>query len=323
VLNLERLFRDLDALGLGSWQASLAPLLKDRFSDSAHGDAKRWKDIIRQLPASQTESIAPDGDSVVIGSDKLRPQVSALIRTQLKGLMPWRKGPFDVHGIRLDAEWRSDMKWRRIIQAIEPLAGRNILDVGSGNGYYAFRMKNAGAAKVIGIDPTLLFVCQFAALQKISGTRNIHVLPLRLHEIPPKSKSFDTTFSMGVLYHQRDPLVHLAQLRETLRTGGELVLETLILPGEESAVVVPESRYARMRNVWHLPTVSSLRSWVGEAGFGNIRVADITTTTVHEQRRTDWMTFESLAESLDPDNPALTIEGLPAPTRAILTCNAP
>jgi tRNA (mo5U34)-methyltransferase len=112
VLNLERLFRDLDVLGLGSWQASLASLLKDRFSDKAHGDAPRWKDIIRQLPAAQTEAITPDGNSVVIGADKLRPQASALIRTQLKGLMPWRKGPFDVHGIKLDAEWRSDMKTR-------------------------------------------------------------------------------------------------------------------------------------------------------------------------------------------------------------------
>ena len=323
MLNLESLFRDLEALNLGSWQALLAPLLNDRVSDKAHGNAARWKDIIRQLPAAQTESIAPDGDAVVIGADKLQPQVNDLIRAHLKELMPWRKGPFDVHGIELDSEWRSDMKWRRIIKNVEPLVGRNVLDVGSGNGYYAFRMRNAGAANVIGIDPTLLFVCQFAALKKIAGRRNIHVLPLRLNELPPDSMAFDTTFSMGVLYHQRDPLCHLAQLRDTLRTGGELVLETLILPGDESTVVVPENRYARMRNVWHLPTVSSLIGWVEEAGFANIRIADVTTTTVHEQRQTDWMTFESLAESLDPANPALTIEGLPAPTRAILTCNAP
>ena len=31
------------------------------------------------------------------------------------------------------------------------------------------------------------------------------------------------------------------------------------------------------------------------------------------------MTFHSLAQFLDPDDPGLTIEGLPAPRRAILT----
>lgn len=236
-------------------------------------------------------------------------------------LTPWRKGPFRIQGIGLDTEWRSNLKWDRLHDQITPLGGRTILDVGCGNGYYACRMRAGDARLVVGIDPTLLFVCQFAALRKMSGIASVHVLPLRLHELPERSAIFDTTFSMGVLYHQRNPHDHLRQLRDTLRDGGELVLETLVLPGPRKQVLQPEDRYARMRNVWHLPTVKSLSEWLQDAGFQNIRVIDVNRTTTDEQRSTEWMPFESLAEALLPDDPMTTIEGLPAPTRAVVVCN--
>lgn len=322
MLNTEALFRDLDEIGLTSWRNALSPILLDRLSDGAHGNLEQWKEILAELPVAKSEWAVPDRDAVVIGADDISAEQVVRIRMLLMGLVPWRKGPFNVHGINLDAEWRSHMKWNRIRNAIAPLAGRNVLDVGCGNGYYAFRMKLAGAGNVVGIDPTLLFVCQFLALQKMSGATSINVLPLRLDELPPESKAFDTTFSMGVLYHRRDPASHLQELRSTLRPGGELVLETLVLPGELPAVIQPADRYARMRNVWHIPSIPSLESWLHDAGLRNIRVADISRTTVDEQRTTEWMPFESLAEALDPADSSLTIEGLPAPTRAVLTCTA-
>ena len=149
------------------------------------------------------------------------------------------------------------------------------------------------------------------------------VLPLRLHELPAHSRAFDTTFSMGVLYHQRSPVDHLLQLKGTLRQGGQLVLETLYLPGEDSYARTPEDRYARMRNVWHLPTVSELTTWLGRAGFEAIDVIDFAMTTTQEQRSTEWMNFESLREALDPDDASRTVEGWPAPQRVVVTAIAP
>jgi tRNA (mo5U34)-methyltransferase len=321
VLNLDALFRDLDEVGLATWRDMLTPVLREHLSVSAHGNLAHWNEIVADLPVAESEWAPPDLDAVVIGDSKLATEEAGRIESLLYGLRPWRKGPFNVHGIDLNAEWRSDMKWNRIRNAIAPLDGRNVLDVGCGNGYYAFRMKLAGAARITGIDPTLLFVCQFQALKRISGARSIHVLPLRLHELPPESKSFDTTFSMGVLYHQRDPVRHLVELRNTLRPGGELVVESLVIPGDLPTILQPEDRYARMRNVWHIPTVPALISWLEEAGLNNIQVADISKTTTNEQRTTHWMPFESLAEALDPEDSSLTIEGLPGPLRAVLTCN--
>jgi len=224
LLNLDSLFRDLDKIGLSAWQQTLQPLLLERMVDRSHGRLEEWRRIIDELPGAASLSIQPDAQAVVIDGDHLSPDSSNQIRTLLQGLTPWRKGPFRIHDIELDAEWRSNVKWNRIIGSISSLTGRNILDVGCGNGYYAFRMLNEGAEHVLGVDPTLLYVCQFLALKKLAGIKSVHVLPLRLCELPAGSASFDTTFSMGVLYHQRKPHEHLGQLRDTLRADGELVL---------------------------------------------------------------------------------------------------
>ena len=184
-------------------------------------------------------------------------------------------------------------------------------------------MRNAGARCVIGIDPTLLYVMQFLALEHFLRPEFVFVLPLRLDELPVNQRSFDTTFSMGVLYHQRSPIDHLRQLQGTLRPGGQLVLETIFVPGEESFARTPAHRYARMRNVWLLPTISELVTWLRRSGFTGIDVIDKSVTTTDEQRSTEWMTFESLREALNPDDPDTTVEDWPAPRRVVVLANAP
>lgn len=317
------MLRGLSRAGLQHWCEPLEPLLRRRLSSESHGDFERWQAAVNGLPAIPAARIALDEAVVSADGASLDDEQRQEIRDRLMQLTPWRKGPFHLHGIDIDAEWRSDLKWQRFADDIAPLQGRRVLDVGCGNGYYAFRTIGAGAALVIGIEPTLLYVLQFAAINHFVGRPDILVLPLRLSELPQAPLDFDTTFSMGVLYHQRDPAGHLGQLRSTLRSGGELVLETLIYPGNDSRVREPEDRYARMRNVWALPTRRALQAWLEAADFADIRVLDVSATTTDEQRSTDWMPFESLAAALDPQDPGRTVEGLPAPQRAVLTCRAP
>ncbi len=292
----------LEKLELGDWLEPLRAKLTERMSPSAHGDFSRWMEIVAELRSAPGQ---------------------AARRALLLQLAPWRKGPFDVAGVHIDAEWRSDLKWRRVQRAIEPLAGRRVLDVGSGNGYYALRMADAGASAVLGIDPTLLYVMQFHAVTAYMPTPPVAILPLRLHEIPGPGRVFDTTFSMGVLYHQRSPLEHLRQLRAALRPGGQLVLETIFIPGEQPCARTPADRYARMRNVWLLPTIAELAIWLQRTGFRDVRIVDTTVTTSDEQRSTEWMPFESLAEALDPEDSTRTVEGWPAPRRVVVTATAP
>jgi tRNA (mo5U34)-methyltransferase len=302
-LNSENLSQQLTQIGLTHWVAPVQRMIDERLNISAHGDYGRWSEVIRALADGENSSTA--------------------VRELLLQLSPWRKGPFDIGGVHIDTEWRSDMKWARMADKIAPLAGRTVLDVGSGNGYYALQMREAGAGCVIGVDPTLLFVMQFLAVNHFKRDARVFVLPARLHELPLPAKQFDTTFSMGVLYHQRAPVDHLRQLRQTLRAGGQLVLETIYLPGDESCACTPEDRYARMRNVWLLPTIAELTTWLRRSGYTEINVIDRSVTTTDEQRATEWMTFESLSEALDPADPGRTVEGWPAPHRVIVTATSP
>lgn len=323
MIDQRTLYADLQQAGLGEWIGVLDETLPERLNDKAHGKFAEWRGIVDALPAAVAPKVSLDTGVVVVRDESMSTSATAKIQDLLMRLSPWRKGPFRLHGVHIDSEWQSNLKWNRLADAIEPLRGRRVLDVGSGNGYYALRMLGAGARLVIGIDPTLLFVCQFAAVRKLSGVRRVHVLPLRLEDLPDSVQAFETTFSMGVLYHRRDPHEHLALLRDTLQSGGQLVLETLVLPGEGPGCIEPADRYARMRNVWHLPTMTTLLEWLDQASFNDVRVIDVTPTTVDEQRATAWMPYESLRDALDPNDAGLTIEGLPAPTRAIVLCRAP
>ncbi len=302
LIDFDALADALSSIGLDHWPEALRALLKQRMSPDAHGNFERWAELL-----------------TAIGAGSNNPDLKEL----LLGLAPWRKGPFALNGIEIDSEWRSDLKWARVRDAIAPLAGRNVLDVGCGNGYYALQMSKAGAGTVIGIDPTLVYVMQFLAVNLFERSSSVFVLPLRLEEVPPARNAFDTTFSMGVLYHQRSPIEHLRRLRTTLRPGGQLVLETIYVPGEESYACTPEERYARMRNVWLLPTIAELTTWMKRSGYRDIDVVDRSITSTDEQRSTEWMTFESLREALDPDDPSRTVEGWPAPRRVIVTATSP
>lgn len=313
-----------------------------------HGDLPRWVEALNQLPS--VTPVDSDCESLQVKNNLTEPAITVSINTSnnsilsrieqqtndaLSGLKPWRKGPFNIAGTYIDTEWRSDQKWQRVHPHISDLTDRRVLDVGCGNGYYAWRMRGAGAQLVLGIDPSTLFMLQFKAVQHFINDPRVQLLPLTLEALPPDTCAFDTVFSMGVLYHRRNPMDHLRRLWCCLQSGGELILETLLIPGDNEAVLQPAQpaddtnpsahggRYARMRNVWSLPTEQVLHDWLQRTGFDAIRTVDISQTTIDEQRTTEWMPYESLQQALDPHNTGLTIEGFPAPTRITLVARKP
>lgn len=315
--------RALDTGHLSSWRSALKPLLEHCWQASQHGDLDRWRGALDALPRHVPSTVDLKADAITIGTradidDGARGRLEAA----LQQLHPWRKGPFAFFGIHIDTEWRSDWKWNRVTPYIQPLAGRRVLDVGCGSGYHCWRMRGAGAASVLGIEPSMLYCAQFLAAQRYIQDAAVHVVPLRCQDLPPAMRAFDTVFSMGVIYHRRSPLAHLSELRNLLRPGGELVLETLVVNGDESTTLVPSDRYARMRNVWFIPSPGMLQIWLQRCGFCDVRVVDITVTSFDEQRSTPWMRFESLAQALDPNDSSRTIEGLPAPRRAVILATA-
>ncbi len=312
------LFGYLRSHGLNQWARQLESASPRWLT--GHGDYARWSAALEALPA--LENIRASFDDAAITLDAHCADSDAL-RQALRGLMPWRKGPYRFADVFIDCEWRSDFKWERVAPHLAALNGRRILDIGCGNGYHCWRALAQSPGFVLGIEPSVLFNLQFQAVQGYLQRSDIDVLPIGVEDIPADLDWFDTVFSMGVLYHRRSPLDHLYQLKGFLRSGGELCLETLVIEGGPGQVLLPRDRYARMRNVWFIPSSAELLLWLERCGFVNARVVDESDTRLDEQRSTDWMQFESLRQSLDSDNPGLTVEGLPAPRRAVLIANKP
>ena len=312
-MKFELLFSRLKEAGFKQWVAELESRQGDWLVH--HGDFPRWSHALSELPDIENVCAYFGRKAVTIEGECDNQQ---RLHDGLKGLMPWRKGPYQIADVEIDAEWRSDLKWQRVLTHLSPLENKRVLDIGCGNGYYCWRMLDLSPDLVLGIEPSVLFNLQFQAMQKYLQRTDIHLLPIGIEGMPADMGWFDTVFSMGIFYHRKSPIDHIYQLKGLLAPGGELCLETLVIDEVDGDILVPESRYARMNNVWFLPNVGELSKWLNRCGFKDVKVVDVSVTTTSEQRSTDWMPFESLGDSLDPNDKGLTVEGLPAPKRAIL-----
>ncbi len=303
------------------WLETLPAVLARWQKEDLHGEFKHWQKTLAALPHTRSSHI----DLASTVSVGLRDEISdgefKRLENLLKKLKPWRKGPYYIHGLHIDTEWRSDFKWQRLQDEISDLTHRYVLDIGCGSGYHLWRMRGAGAKFVVGIDPTQLFFMQFQAIQHFINDYQVNLLPIGVEQLP-KLKAFDTVFAMGVLYHRRSPIDFLYQLKDQLVQGGELVLETLVVDGDKNTVLVPGERYAKMRNVWFLPSTEAMCAWLERCGFTDIKLINTDITALEEQRKTTWIDTESLQNFLDPNDHTKTIEGYPAPKRAIFIAKA-
>jgi len=318
--NFSKFYQQIATNRLSHWLNTLPAQLDHWQKNNLHGEYKHWQKTLDALPKAQPFDIDLT-NSVTVGSKgDLNDGEQKRLENLMKKFKPWRKGPYHIHGLHIDTEWRSDFKWDRLVEHIGDLSDKYVLDIGCGSGYHLWRMRGAGAKFVVGIDPTQLFLMQFNAVQHFIKDETVNLLPLGVEQLPELA-SFDTVFAMGVLYHRRSPIDFLYQLKAQLVKGGELVLETLIVDGDENTVLVPGERYAKMRNVWFLPSAKAMCAWLERCGFSNIRVVNTDITALDEQRKTDWIDTESLSDFLDPKDNSKTIEGYPAPQRAIFIAN--
>lgn len=320
MLSFNNFYKTIASNRLSHWLNTLPAQLTQWSENHLHGEFAQWQKTLKALPKTNSSSLnittaVNVGERIDINEGEFK-----RIENLLKKFKPWRKGPYHIHGLHVDTEWRSDFKWDRLAPHISNLENRYVLDIGCGSGYHLWRMRGAGAKFVVGIDPTQLFLTQFQAVQHFIKDDNVNLLPLGVEQLP-ELNAFDTVFSMGVLYHRKSPIDFLYQLKSQLVKGGELVLETLIVDGDENTVLVPGERYAKMRNVWFLPSSDAMCAWLTRCGFHNIRVVNTDITALDEQRKTDWIDTESLQDFLDPDDNSKTIEGYPAPKRAIFIAN--
>jgi tRNA (mo5U34)-methyltransferase len=266
------------------------------------------KKMIDNLPKFKVDSVKFNNAIEIDGEFD-----EELIYETAKNLMPWRKGPFRIGKTFIDSEWQSFIKYNLLEKHIN-LENKIVADVGCNNGYYMFRMLSQNPKKVVGFDPMALFKLQFDFINHFVKSEKLHYELLGVEHLPLYEHKFDTIFCLGVLYHRSDPVTMLKQLKQSLHQGGEAIIDTFIIESDEEIALCP-NRYAKMRNVYFIPSIPTLKNWAEIAKFKEFEVLEIKPTDLHEQRKTNWIEGESLNNFLNEDG-SKTIEGYPPPIRA-------
>lgn len=255
-------------------------------------------------------------DAVTIGKgSEISPEERNRVEEVLRGFMPWRKGPFRIFDIDIDAEWRSERKWNRILPELPDLTDAVVGDIGCNNGYYMFRMVPHLPKFVLGFEPYIQHYFTFRTLNSFAGLKNLRIELLGIEHLSLFPDCFDVLFCLGILYHRQSPLDALRDINAALKPGGTVFIESQAIPGEESIALFPEKTYAKVPGTWFVPTASCLKNWLSRCGFSSVRQFCMHPMSSREQRKTEWMVFESYADFIDSNDPECTIEGYPAPWR--------
>ncbi|MCB0193083.1 MAG: tRNA 5-methoxyuridine(34)/uridine 5-oxyacetic acid(34) synthase CmoB [Anaerolineae bacterium] len=276
----------------------------------------RYRTAVESVADVRSDTFDFSSDVVTVGrATDLSGEQPQRWQQALEAFRPWKKGPFDLFGTLIDAEWRSDLKWNRITPHIKPLTGRRVADIGCHNGYFMFRMADQQPACIIGFEPVAKHYWNFQLIQNVVRQEQLTFELLGVEHIDLYPRFFDTIFCLGILYHHPDPLGLLVKLRKALAPGGEIVIDCQGIPGDAPVALTPPGRYARARGIWFLPTQSCLTNWLTRTGFSKQRSIFAAPLSSQEQRRTLWADIDSLSDFLDPTDPTRTIEGHPAPWR--------
>jgi tRNA (mo5U34)-methyltransferase len=295
----------------------LLALKEERESWKERPHFKEIEQALKSLPDINGPTDYTQRAIQIISNQKAPTEVKALAEK----LIPWKKGPFDLFDLKIDAEWRSDFKWERLEKAVGNLEGKRIIDIGCNNGYFMFKMAQHNPELLLGIDPVLPCYAQFSLIQHFAKTPNLYFELFGVEHLSFFKNCFDTIFHMGIVYHHRHPIQQMVDIREALAPGGQVILETIGIPGEESYALFPEDRYANMKNVWFVPTLSCFMNWAKKAKLIDVELICDSEMTTEEQRNTYWAPppKPSLIDALDPHDHSKTKEGHPAPRRFLIS----
>jgi tRNA (mo5U34)-methyltransferase len=296
-------------------KVDLNTLRQERMKSLEWKNIKPYWEAILALPTPQNVQIKL-GDTVEMIPDNMTDEDEVNIYNSAKLMQPWRKGPFQVSKTFIDSEWRSNLKYD-LLRPHFNLQDKIVGDIGCNNGYYLFRMMEDKPKRLIGFDPSAVTYCQFKFLDHFMQSGITYEL-LGVEHLEYYEHKFDILFCLGVLYHRADPIGMLKSLFKGLNEGGELILDTFIIDGEDDICLTPRDRYSKMRNIYFIPTVNALRNWCFRAGFNEFELLDIVKTESTEQRKTEWINTQSLNDFLDKNDQNKTVEGYPAPKRAYI-----
>jgi len=292
--------------------------------DSIRAERQKWLSWKNILPLQEAIANLPDivpsrvvlDDVVSLEFEGITAEQEQQLSDTAVLLKPWRKGPFRISETYIDSEWQSFIKYN-LLEPYFDLEGKVVGDIGCSNAYYLFRMLGQNPKKLVGFDPSAIMYSQFQFINHFLKSDIVYEL-LGVEHVVQYEHQFDLLFCLGVLYHRSDPVGTLKSLYKGLLPGGELILDTFMIEGEEEVCLTPRDRYSKIPNIYFIPTVCALQNWCYRAGFETVEVLEVRKTDLNEQRKTAWIDHQSLEHFLDPEDDTKTIEGYPAPQRVYI-----
>jgi len=124
---------------------------------------------------------------------------------------------FDESASRFKGEvGAGDYRLRAVVDALGPLEGRRVLDLGCGKGRFASRLQQQGA-EVVGLDVSSRMLAEAQGLDRVRGSAR---------RLPFASAAFDAVVAIEVIEHVGPvglgPV--LDEARRVLRPGGRLAI---------------------------------------------------------------------------------------------------
>jgi SAM-dependent methyltransferase len=128
-------------------------------------------------------------------------------------------------------------------------AGMHLLDCGCGPGSITLGLAHAVApGSAVGIDLEARQIAAARALAAQQDVANVTFEVASVYHLPFPEAAFDAVFANNVLWHLRDPLAALREMRRVLRRGGVIGIRDAEVGAEVLAPLTP--RLNRWQELW-------------------------------------------------------------------------
>lgn len=171
--------------------------------------------------------------------------------------------------------WISSEIQKLILDAIpKNLENKNVLDIGTWDGFYAFECEKRGA-KVTAIDNNLHKKESqgFLIAKKLLGS-NVEYFDMDFFDAPEiLNRKFDVVLFFGILYHLKNPLLALETLYKI--TNDMLILESHCIKTNDQTPMArfyPGNELADDDTNWWGPNIPAIIAMLETAGFKKVEV---------------------------------------------------